>query len=239
MAHKGVRIAAAWAETHLKAPSEHRLLNMGWSQATGVMLGRSAHGVGAGLRLADLCLVLATDGELQRGHPLSGESPQALLHWMQEQAAELGARDATLTLPSYRTPPELVLSESLPVVSPDASTRVGAHFARAMAILRDLATAHEGASEVRLWIRDFDVTLTVPGQGEHPIECAYAPSPLGGRHWAVYVHESVEPPTLSDGEWMTGERTGAILHESSLPDFGGERAIRDWLGGLLAVLGQP
>ena len=89
---------------------------------------------------------------------------------------------------------------------------------------------------MRCWVRDFDLTVTLPAGEDRHIECVYEPSPEGGRRWAIWVSDDVEPPTLSNGEWVSGDRTGAVLEEDSLPAFGGERVIRDWLTALVRPL---
>lgn len=237
VAHCAVTIATSWAATHLKATSEHRRLNMGWDTAVGAVVGRTAHGLAAGVRLADLNLVLVRDGTLLRNRPVSGTSPADLVIWLRTTAAALGGRDSRLSLPPYDPPPGFSSSEALPVISPDASTQLSTHFARAVAILDDLSRAHELAAEPRCWPRDFDLTLRipVPESDDAHIDVSYGLYE-GEPAWGVWPSVVTEPPTLSQGTWVEGERQGAILLESELPEFGGERAIRDWLSSVLPPL---
>jgi hypothetical protein len=234
VAHIAVTIAASWAATHLSASSKHRLLNMSWNTAVGALVGRPAHGLSAGVRLADLNLVLVRGDTLLRNRPVSGASPADLVIWLRTTAAALGGRDSRLSLPPYDPPEGFSAATELPVITPDASTRLCTHFARASAILADLCQEHEGASEPRCWPRDFDFTVQIPVSGtqDKHVDVGYGRCE-GSLCWGVWPSDETEAPTLRQGTWVDGDRPGAILLESELPEFGGERAIREWLASVL------
>jgi hypothetical protein len=237
VAHIAVTIAASWAATHLLASSKHRLLNMSWNTAVGAVVGRPAHGLSAGVRLADLNLVLVREDTLLRNRPVSGTSPADLVIWLRTTAAALGGRDSRLSLPPYDPPEGFSAATALPVISPDASTRLSTHFARASAILADLHREHDGSTAPRCWPRDFDFTVKIPlaKTPEHHIEVGYGQCE-GEPCWGVWPSDETEAPTLRQGMWVEGDRPGAVLLESELPEFGGERAIREWLSSVLPTL---
>ncbi len=239
VAHSAVTIATSWAATHLQASSTHRRLNMGWNTAVGAVVGRPAHGLSAGVRLADLNLVLVRDGTLLRNRPVSGSSPADLVIWLRTTAATLGGRDSRLALPPYDPPEGFSAATELPIISPDAATRLSTYFARAAAILDDLSREHDTDSDPRCWPRDFDLTLRIPlirGDGQY-VDVSYGQFD-GAACWGVWPSDETEAPTLRQGSWVEGDRPGAILLESELPEFGGERAIRDWLSSVLPPLLQ-
>lgn len=237
VAHAAVLVASAWAATHLEASSSHQRLNFGWNTAVGALVGRYAHGVAAGVRLADLHLVLLREGALVRDHPAGGVTPDSLLAWMREQAATLSARDRPLSLPDYPLPPEVVRSSPLPVITLNGATSLSASFARAAAVLSDLGTQYGAVSGPRCWPRDFDVTLglVVPSDATETVEVSFFHDD-GAPSWGVWPSYEVETPTLSDGRWQDSGRIGAVLPESALPEFGAERTLRAWLGSVLPAL---
>ena len=237
VAHSAATIATSWAATHLQASSKHRLLNMGWNTAVGALVGRPAHGLSAGVRLADLNLVLVRDDTLLRNRPVSGTSPADLVIWLRTTAAALGGRDSRLSLPPYDPPAGFSATTPLPVVSPDASTQLNTYFARAAAILDDLSREHETDDDPRCWPRDFDLSLRIPlAQAEDRyVDVSYGEFD-GAVCWGVWPSDETEAPTLRQGSWVEGDRPGAILLESELPEFGGERAIREWLSSILPPL---
>lgn len=210
---------------------------MAWNTAVGSVVGRPAHGLAAGVRLADLHLVLVRGNTLLRNRPVSGTSPADLIIWLRTTAATLGGRDSPLSLPPYDPPEGFEPRNPLPIISPDASTRLSSCFARAAAILNDLALEYEDATDARCWPRDFDLTLRIPmpKDGKNHIDVGYGQFE-GEACWGVWPSVETEAQTLRQGTWVEGSRPGAILLDSELPEFGGERAIREWLASVLPPL---
>ncbi|MFT6146841.1 MAG: hypothetical protein ACJAV2_004737, partial [Myxococcota bacterium] len=89
----------------------------------------------------------------------------------------------------------------------------------------------------RCWPRDFDLTvkIPVPGAKDQHVDVGYEQYD-GAPCWGIWPSAETEAPTLSQGAWVEGDRPGAILLESELPEFGGERAIREWLSSVLPPL---
>lgn len=231
--HLALQLASSWAHTHLTGSSNHRRLNFGWQTAIGAFVGREAHGIAVGVRLADQHLVVLHDGQLAANHPTGCHTPEDLLAWIHSTACELGVRGPRLERPDYTPPRTLREADTLPAVDAGLARQFGVRLARASELLQRLPEA----SAPRCWPRDLDITVEIT-HGDTLLDLRYRAAEEPAR-WTVRTSTPPDStPDLALGQW-DAESATLELDESELPPFGAQRALAGWLDGAIEALQAP
>ena len=255
--HKA-RVQLHWAAQLLSAPGvsvlpaaeDYSHTNLGWDVELGVLSGRTVgpDSLRVGLVFEGLEL-LVLDGERERSAMrLAGRTLQQSLSWLSRELLGEGTR---LVLPVHDMPPHPVGDGG---VFSDAGaperTELGAWFANAFDLIRQVVVDQASASPVRCWPHHFDVASLItldPGTAvEDARSIGVGFSPGDGSYDQPYFYvtpwpypETANLPPLSKGaQWHRSAWTGAVLTAERLLSVSPgeqERAAREALGGAVAA----
>lgn len=239
--HWAAQVPAAFASSGVEARPDDSHLNLGWDDPSGALLTRAAGPVRAGLRLADLTLLVLGGAGAPAEYPLGGHTLSDGLDWMREAAGRaMEAPPAAPLAPRGWDMPEHAVGAGarFEPAPPAAFEEVARWYANVDLVLGELAAATEGASEVRCWPHHFDLATFVSldagrTSGDAPsVGIGLAPADAGIDEPYVYANprprpEAPAPPTLeAGGEWHREGWFGAVLRASRLleGDAAGQRA---------------
>lgn len=218
----------------------------------------------AGLRLADLTLVLADgEGAALRELALSGQTVAEAHAWLAAEVDALRGEPLDPPLPSPGISPEMpthpvgtgrrfTLADAAPFVE------VARWFANADGLLREIAARESGASPVRCWPHHFDlatlITLETGATPESTRTVGAGLSPGDGGRAVPYFYVTPWPypkspsksstasnlPALAGGgTWNTEGWLGAVLEAGAISSAGSgegqEGQVREFLDSAVAA----
>lgn len=245
-AHHAAQVASGWGATHLPADDAHQYANLGWNRGLAALVGRPAHGMAAGLRLAPLTWLLVRDGHVIAEHPVVGSSMAGGTAWLRTAAAAAGAPDRELRPVGYELPDHPVAAgAAFPTVAMAALATLADWFDTAHGAISEVAAGEPRASDVRCWPHHFDLATLISldadagdpesarsvGVGMTPGDAGIVEPYYYVTPWP-YPEPRVGPP-LPQGHWHAEGWFGAVLAAS---EWDGEKAtLRAYLAAAVAA----
>ncbi|HKG96144.1 MAG TPA: hypothetical protein VKA84_29795 [Gemmatimonadaceae bacterium] len=239
--HHAAQLATAAGISFLPPRPDDSHTNLEWLAASSALASRAVPAGGGtafrvAVRVPDLTLLLlpaAPDGRELESYALHGRTLRDAGAWLAAAAGELGADARRFTLARHYEIPAHAVARGAPfdAGAADDFAELARWFGNADGMLRALAAATAGASEVRCWPHHFDIATLIDagagrsvGAGLEPGDESYAEP-----YWYVSPHPSPAAgaalPTLAGGGfWHTAGWTGAVLRGSGLtPDASRQR----------------
>jgi len=223
--HWAAQIPAAFAAAALEARSDDSHLSLGWDEATGALVTHASGRWRAGLRLADLTLVLLDGPTAAAELALSGRGLDEGLAWARDTARRHLEKPprAELVRQGWDMPDHPVSEGgAFDATARDAFEEVARWYADADLALGELARADRGASPVRCWPHHFDIATLVALGGERTIGIGLAPADDSLDEPYFYANpwpapDDPSPPALdAGGEWHREGWFGAVLRATRL-----------------------
>lgn len=234
--HYAAQLASAVGVSYLPALSDDSHANLGWDPSHQALV---SHGVRsrsrtirAGIRPADLSLIVLDQASTVAAIPLSGSTIRKAADVLRDVLASAGL-DREHTLEFDGLPQHPVGNGAAFDGSDTVAFAELAHWFANAHIALDALREHTHGSDVRCWPHHFDIaTLATVGPGQ---SCGAGLTP--GDEWYqepyFYVNAYPSPPadrvvgTLDGGgTWHTTGWTGAVLPGSRLRDVATEQAAQ-------------
>ncbi|HEV8325332.1 MAG TPA: hypothetical protein VG389_27230 [Myxococcota bacterium] len=231
--HWAAHAVAAVGETLLDRRPDDSHASFEWHEGTRALVsGATGAGLRAGLRLADLTLVVLGDGgaAVRAALPLDGKTLAGALDWLGASLARLGearAAQAPLRPPGHDLPAHAV-GGGAPFggAAPTHLAELARWYGAADGWLRGFARATPGASTVRCWPHHFDLATLVTlsagktiGVGLSPGDGSYAEP-----YWYVtpspYSAGAARAALDGEGTWHRAGWFGAVLTGTRLAAAG-------------------
>lgn len=227
--HHAAQVANAAAISLLPPEADDSHTNFEWIDALGALVARripATQPFRVALRPADLALAVVHGDDVAAAvYPLSGRTRDDAFAWLVEQVALSGADASRMTMRRHYEipgePPDA--AHPFALAGGAAFHELAAYWSDADHLLRAVARAIPGASEVRCWPHHFDIatliteptaaTRTTIGVGLSPGDEYYAEPYLYVSPYP-YPDTSALPP-LEVGSWHTTGWVGAVLPGTS------------------------
>lgn len=240
--HWATQIVMAAAETLLEAADDDSHTSMGWDDDLGALVGRAVGGRAAGLRLADMTLLVVEGGAASASLALDGRTLEEGLAWL---TGALGS-DEPLAHRDYDMPAHRVArGEAFDAGDGEALQELSRWYANADYLLRAIGGDRD---EPRCWPHHFDMAIlwkvaTPAGERQRSLGIGMSPGDpaLPEGYWYVeawpYPGDRDPMPPLAHGRWYHERWGGAALDASTLQAAGDaeaqERALREYLGSAI------
>jgi hypothetical protein len=233
--HWAAQAPAALAEALIPKREDDSHVNLGWHEAAAALLTHPAGRLRAGVRPADLALLVLDGDRVAEEWPLAGHSLEEAFGWIRGAAARVaGSEPPALARRDWDMPEHPVAGGGRLSGEPAAAfEEVARWYANADLVLGGLAAANRGASEVRCWPHHFDiatlVTLDADRSAEEARSIGIGLAPADGSIPEPYLYVNPWPapeaegelPTLeAGGEWYREDFFGALLRASRLVEGG-------------------
>ena len=248
--HHAAQIVVSVGVSLLPAKPDDSHTNLEWLTREAALAGRLAparHPFRAALRIKDLTLLMCdADGVSWAQYPLGSHTVAEAMAWLAQRITDTGGEADKLTPKKHYAIPDHPVASGgrfTPTAGTAASAfmELGAYYAGADFLLRELEAVTEGASEVRCWPHHFDLAtlISLPGNpagrtvgaGLSPGDDSY-PEPY------YYVTPYPYPPSrtqpgLPAGRWHTAGWFGAVLRGSDFAPLPGADAQQSRVKGFL------
>jgi len=226
--HHAAQLAAAVGRSLVPPASDDGHTSLEWHHVLRSFVSQEVPGPRpwrASLRASDLSLAVLADGDEFGRLALLGRTQGEALAWLRNQALELGAPAARLTLEApYPLPPHAVAAGAAFAI-PSGIVELGRWFGNGDALLRGVANGWKGAAPVRVWPHHFDVGSVLPlgpgpTEGGPSIGIGLSPGDEGIGEPYLYVTPWPVPDPLPElaagGRWHREGWTGAVLTGSEV-----------------------
>lgn len=229
--HWAAQVVQAVGFTHLPAAADDSHTNLGWSSGLGGLVGRPFSGASlrAGLRFADLSLLVTDDATVLGRCPLDGATLDDAYAWMADAVREhsLGAASGVLGRRDYEMPDHAVATGAAFATNPQALGELAAWYDNANAVLSAVQGMSPHASPVRCWPHHFDIATLIavgPDVGaESARSIGVGMTPGDANYAEPYYYVTPWPypdapglPALTHGRWHTEGWIGAVLTGSDV-----------------------
>lgn len=236
--HWAAQVVAAAGFTHLPHRPDDSHTSLRWDGAHHALVGEPLTGsLRAGLRLADLSLLLTTDQATLATFPLDGRTLDEAYLWLGQTLGQHteGTLSGPLGRRDYDMPAHPVQQGKPFDLLPDAMAELARWYADAALLLAAFADSRPEASAVRCWPHHFDLATLVtlaPGDGESARTVGLGMTPGDGSYAEPYFYvtpwpypdDRSGPPLPGGGRWHVAGWFGAVLVGSVLPRASGEQA---------------
>jgi hypothetical protein len=221
--HWAAQLVSAPGTSLLPAEADYGHTNLGWDSKIGVLTGRnvSAQSVQAALVFEALDLLVIDAGRERSSMRLAGHSLQQALAWLGE---EIAGDQSVIALPGHEMPSHAIGEGGVfSDAGAEARTELGAWFANAFALIREVVSDKPEASPVRCWPHHFDVASLIGfdagvgseearsiGVGFSPGDGSYDQPYFYVTPWPSPETESL-PALVGGAHWHRSGWTGAVL----------------------------
>ena len=233
-AHWTAQIASAFGTTLLTRAPDDSHTSLEWLDGHGALASQAARGARAGLRIADLTLLVVRGDDVEADHPLEGQTIEDGLGWLSDVAARVSGEAQHLAWGDYDLPERKGGASGPVAVDRAALGELARWYSCADSILRGLVARTENASAVRCWPHHFDIATLIslgPGEGgKEPRTVGVGMTPGDSSYAEPYFYvtpwpypASQKPSALAAGHWHSEGWFGAVLTGTELLDRRTER----------------
>ncbi len=176
-------------------------------------------------------LLLNGEGKPLAELPLTGQTLNAALTWLQQQLAHCGVFEPRLTLGEY--PPALqnhplTQGEPFPVTPESLRMELMAYFNNSLPLLQSLVQSRSIASPCSIWPHNFDMAtlLSFPEGKTIGIGLSTGDSGYPEPYWYITLYPYPSPPfpaLAGAGSWHIVGWVGAVLKASQLSPTAAEQ----------------
>ncbi|UCE64088.1 MAG: hypothetical protein JSU59_02795 [Nitrospirota bacterium] len=230
--HWAAQIVASFGNTLIESRPDDSQSNLGWEDGLNALCSHpTPAGIRAGLRLADLTLLLLDAKQnVMSKFALTGNTLQQGFDWLASSYSTRGSSQPKhpFALREYEMPAHPVQQNAPFSLGAPASFQEYQHwYANAHHVLHGLSDNWKQASPIRCWPHHFDIATLVildsnkSAEEARSVGCGMSPgdSTYAEPYWYVNLWpypNSSQLPTMAVGHWHTEGWIGAILTATEL-----------------------
>ena len=230
--HWAAQIVASFGNALIERRADDSQSNLGWEGGLNALCSHpSTEGIRAGLRLADLTLLLLDNKQnVISEYALTGKTLQQGFHWLASTYSTIGVMTPRqpFALREYELPPHPVQqTAAFSIHAPEPFQEYQHWYANAHHVLHALTDNWQQASPIRCWPHHFDIgTLIIldpnkSSEEARSVGCGMSPGDgtYAEPYWYVNLWPYPDKTQLSDipvGAWHTEGWIGAILTATEL-----------------------